>query len=120
MFLTMLIISMVISPYQLQRPPLTKAMGLVESGLNPFAIGDRGKSKGAYQVQERYWGRVPRDFYRQTIQTERILTQLVKQNKNNYYKAIQRYNGYSFKTVCYANKVRQKAIEVHLLEVSYI
>ena len=43
------------SRIQTDRDLLLQAIMLVESGGNARAVGDGGKSRGAYQIQEAYW-----------------------------------------------------------------
>ena len=43
-----------------------------ESRWDAGAVGDGGRSRGAWQVQERFWGTVPDTLEEQAIQAERI------------------------------------------------
>jgi hypothetical protein len=43
-----------------------------ESRFNPTEIGDGGRSFGAWQVQERFWGAVPSTLEEQALQADRI------------------------------------------------
>lgn len=108
---------MFLSPFQIQQPLLVKSVGIVESGLNHFAVGDSGASKGAYQVQAKHWGKVPKDLYGQTKQADDILTVLAKENKGNHLVAVERYNGLGYMAKRYQTKVIKKSMELYILEV---
>jgi hypothetical protein len=69
------------------------AIAVRESGANPKAVGDGGKSRGSFQVQARHWGRVSKDPVEQALQSERILEELLADNKGNLKKALNAYNG---------------------------
>jgi len=47
-------------------------IGWCESHFDPDAVGDGGRSIGAWQVQPRFWGPVPATLEEQAIQAERI------------------------------------------------
>jgi hypothetical protein len=98
----------------LQRPELTIAHGIIESNLNPRAIG-KMKEKGAWQVREKFWGKVPDDIFAQAKQHERILNTLIKESNNDLSKAISRYNGKGRKAQIYAKKVIRKTFELHFV-----
>lgn len=101
---------------ELKSPVLVKAQGIVESRLNPYAKGDGGKSHGAFQVQPRHWGRVPKgDLFAQARQNERIMDELMCEVDPMY--ALERYNGSGPKAREYARKVRREALQIALLEV---
>jgi hypothetical protein len=76
-----------------KRPRLMAAIAVRESGANPKAVGDGGKSRGSFQVQARHWGRVSKDPVEQALQSERILEELLADNKGNLKKALNAYNG---------------------------
>ena len=101
---------------ELKRPVLTKAIGVIESGLNPFARG-KHHERGAYQVIERHWGKVPRQLHEQGLQHERILEELLKASGGNVENAVRRYNGRGQKAARYARRVRREAIQIALLGV---
>ena len=112
--LTMLAISG--GTFDLQRPHLVIGQGLVESGMNQYAVG-KDKDKGAFQVIEKYWGKVPKDMASQAKQNERIVDTLLAENDGDLFTAICRYNGSGEQAVRYAALVRQKTIELCLMEV---
>ena len=100
----------------LQRPSLTIAQGIVESELNPKAVG-KANEKGAWQVQEKHWGKVSPCILQQAKQHEQIMNYLIAENEGNVSKAIMRYNGSGEKTKKYLAKVTKKAFELELLGV---
>ena len=100
----------------LQRPTLTIAQGMVESELNPKAVG-KAKEKGAWQVQEKHWGKVSSCMLQQAKQHEQIMNYLIFENNGDVAKAIMRYNGSGEKTKKYLAKVTKKAFELELLGV---
>lgn len=104
-------VAMLILSAYLLTPEITISQGIIESNLNPLAIGDNGASKGAFQVQKKYWGAVPKCLYLQAKQSENILHSL----KGSFEEKIQQYNGSGHKAVLYKNKVRKQAIELALL-----
>jgi hypothetical protein len=116
MLLTALLFSMLMGTPQLERPHLTIAQGYVESNMNMKAKGKFGE-KGAWQVRECYWGKVPKDLKGQAFQAERILNVLLKSSNNNMYKAIAKYNGSGDASFKYANKVMKYAIESAIMRI---
>ena len=100
----------------LQRPHLTVTQGYIESNMNSKARG-KCNEKGAWQVREKYWGKVPKTLKEQAHQAERILNELLVENHNNLHTAIVKYNGSGRKAVRYANEVRLKTIERCILKV---
>jgi len=78
-------------------PQLCGAMALVESTANPYvAPGDSGKSKGAFQIQERYWkhfvGSIETDPFLQAEQWDAIMALLLE--TRSLPGAISAYNGH--------------------------
>jgi len=74
--------------------PKVAAISIKESHGTPWAVGDKGKSKGAWQVQEKYWGKVPISTTEQALQVERILEELVAyEPRGSLRRALARYNG---------------------------
>jgi hypothetical protein len=73
--------------------------------------------KGAWQVRECYWGKVPKDLKGQAFQAERILNELLESNNSNMYTAVAKYNGSGAASFKYASKVRKYAIESALMRV---
>ena len=87
-------VEMAIAVTQTKRPDLMAAVAVVESNGNPHAVGDSGASKGAYQVQEKHWGKVPDSPVDQALQAERILEELVASNaRGSLRRALAKYNG---------------------------
>lgn len=98
----------------MSRPELTIAQGMVESKMNHHARGRHGE-KGAFQVIERHWGRVPRTLRGQQKQNERIVNELLKASGDNLHGALRRYNGAGEKAEQYARKVEAATINVAIL-----
>ena len=90
---------MAIAVTQTKRPALMAAIAVVESNGDPKAIGDGGASKGAFQVQEKHWGKVPSTAVDQALQAERILEELLSSRRalrrgdSRLRMALARYNG---------------------------
>jgi len=93
-----------------KRPRLMASIAIRESNGNPKAVGDGGKSKGAFQVQK-HWGKVSHDPVEQAKQSERILEELLADNNGNLKKALSAYNGEKTKKV-YANKILASLTEI--------
>lgn len=72
-------------------PKIAAAQAVVESRVNPKAIGKK-KERGAYQVIEKHWGKVSDRFEMQTRQHSDILNDLL-QETGDVKTAITRYNG---------------------------
>lgn len=117
--ITFLITMLVTFTFGMERPHICIAQGLVESGMNKYAVGDRGESKGAFQVQAKHWGKVPRGLLAQANQNERILEELLQESGQDYSTAISRYNGAGKPARQYAKEVRRVSLELALLEVNY-
>lgn len=98
----------------LKRPALTIPQGIVESGLNTKARGKAGE-KGAWQVREKYHGKVPKRLIDQGKQAEKILDELLKTTEGDMLKALSRYNGSGKAADRYAAKVRQRAFQYHFI-----
>jgi len=100
----------------LQRPHLTLAQGIVESHCNPYAIG-KAKEKGAYQVTEKYWGKVPQGHTAQAQQAEQIMNELLLASGNDVSHALELYNGGESNkaTRKYRQRVISKALELAML-----
>lgn len=74
--------------------PKVAAISIKESHGTPWAVGDKGKSKGAWQVQEKHWGKVPISTTDQALQAERILEELVASEPRGSLRcALAMYNG---------------------------
>jgi len=74
--------------------PKIAAIAAVESNGTPWAVGDKGASRGAWQVQGRYWAKVPVGAVEQALQAERILEELVaSEPRGSLLRLLARYNG---------------------------
>lgn len=102
-------------PEPLKRPALTLAVGRVESGLQPAARGKHGE-RGAWQIQPRLWGKVPRGLHAQALQHEGVLDQLLKECGGRMEQAVSRYNGTGAAARRYVGRVRREALCIALLE----
>lgn len=77
-----------------KNPPLMAALAIKESNGRPKAIGDSGLSKGAFQVQEKHWGKVPNTATEQALQAEKIIDELVASSpRGNLRSGLAKYNG---------------------------
>ena len=83
---------MAVAVTQTKRPALMSAIAVKESNGDPKAVGDSGASKGAFQVQEKHWGKVPSDAVGQALQAERILEELLS-SARHLRSGLARYNG---------------------------
>lgn len=90
---------MAIAVTKTKRPAFMAAIAVVESNGDPKAVGDNGASKGAFQVQEKHWGKVPTTAVEQALQAERILEELLSSRRalrrggSRLRVALARYNG---------------------------
>ncbi len=84
---------MAVAVTQTKRPALMSAIAVKESNGDPKAVGDSGASKGAFQVQEKHWGKVPSDAVGQALQAERILEELVQSRRGHLRRGLAAYNG---------------------------
>jgi hypothetical protein len=100
-------------------PDVTLAQGFVESKMNIFAVG-KAREQGAYQIREKYWGKVPRTFTGQTQQADRILMELLGSNHGDIWKAVERYNGRGKASRVYRAKVQRRTIEARLLTTQFV
>jgi len=81
------------------QPRLMASIAIRESHGNPKAVGDGGKSRGAFQCQPRHWKhlmyekKVSNDPVIQALDSERILEALVAENDGNLKKGLNAYNG---------------------------
>ena len=77
--------------------PLVAAVAVAESNGHPQAVGDGGRSKGAWQVQAQHWGTVPEDAAAQARQAEQVLMELVaaveQRGVLRWRTALAQYNG---------------------------
>lgn len=76
-----------------QRPALYASLSIEESNGDPNAIGDGGKSFGAFQIQAQHWGPVPKHLDGQAAKAQKILEAHIKDTKGNLRKALAMYNG---------------------------
>lgn len=84
---------MAVAVTQTKRPALIAAIAVKESNGDPKAVGDGGDSKGAFQVQEKYWGKVSQNPVDQALQAERILEELVQSRRGGLRRGLAAYNG---------------------------
>lgn len=112
--ISVLMLSVLMSPVKLERPHLTIAQGLIESKLNSRAVGSSGE-RGAWQVLEKYWGRVPKSIESQAFQAEKILNKIRARNSCNTFRALAAYNGKGKRALSYARKVRKCTFELALI-----
>ena len=86
--------AMAVAVSHTKNPKLMAAIAVVESNANPKAIGDKGASKGAFQVQEKHWSRVKDDALTQALQSEKILHELMPdRGRHRWRTTLARYNG---------------------------
>lgn len=86
--------AMAVAVCKTKRPLLMAAMAIKESNGRPKAVGDRGASKGAWQVQEKHWDKVPSTATEQALQAEKILEELVASApRRSLYYGLVKYNG---------------------------
>jgi hypothetical protein len=110
----MSITALVLSAY-FANPLLMVSQGYVESNMNSMATG-KAKEKGAFQVIEKHWGKVPRNIYLQAKQNESIIETLKRESNDNcIWTAIRKYNGQGKKAREYTWKVQKKAIQIAML-----
>lgn len=109
MFLALVISTMFF--FNIERPAFVVAQGMQESHMNQFEIGKYGE-RGAFQVREKYWGRVPRDLKGQIIQNEKIVGSLHKRYKS-WPLVFERYNGKGKDARRYSTDVISKVFSIH-------
>lgn len=114
--ITTMLLTTIMNIQPIDRPHLTIAIGLTESGMNKYAQGRAGE-RGAYQVIPRIHGAVPKDLMGQTAQHERIMESLIREKKGRVDKAIIAYNGAGPKARQYLVKVRKKVWELIVVGV---
>jgi len=100
----------------LSMPVLAHAQASVESDFAPWAVGDRGKSRGMFQVQARHWGKVPRSVIGQMKQYNSIIVSLYNSH-HSMEKAIKAYNGTGRKADKYYVIVRARVLGMEILGV---
>ena len=82
-----------------KRPLLMASIAVRESGGDPKAVGDGGKSRGAFQCQPRHWsklmheGKVSSDPITQALDSERILEEFIAANNGDLKVALNKYGG---------------------------
>lgn len=96
-------------------PQVSLTIGCVESGMSTTAIGKAGE-RGAFQVREKYWGKVPKTLKGQMQQHNTILLDLVNEH-GTLPKAVERYNGRGKKAKRYLGAITQETLERELLGV---
>lgn len=75
-----------------KNPKLMAAIAIKESFGDTKAIGDNGDSKGAFQVQEKHWSKVPVTATEQALQAEKILEELVASSRGRLRSGLEKYN----------------------------
>lgn len=75
-----------------KNPELMAAIAIKESSGDTKAIGDSGDSKGAFQVQEKHWSKVPATATEQALQAEKILEELVASSRGRLRSGLEKYN----------------------------
>lgn len=86
-------VEMAIAVNKTKNPPLMAALAIVESSGDPKAVGDSGKSRGAFQVQEHHWGEVGSTASEQALQSERILEELMRDDRRGRLRSgLEKYN----------------------------
>lgn len=83
---------MAVAVTKTKNPKLMAAIAIKESNGRPRAVGDSGASKGAWQVQEKHWAKVPPTATEQALQAEKILEELVASSRGRLLQALSRYN----------------------------
>ena len=103
----------------LERPEIVVSQSFVEARHNVKAKGKAGE-QGAFQVLPNEWGKVPKTWKKQADQNERIMNELIQENKGDIQKSISGYNSYKNKKKgkVYLAKVRKHAISVYILDVA--
>lgn len=76
-----------------KKPRLLAAVAVVESQGKTTAYNRKSKAKGAFQVKEKYWGKVNRDVVQQALQADRILDELYNANNGDIKKTLNAYGG---------------------------
>ena len=91
-------------------PRLLASIAKIESGGNPRLrnTGYKKRHHGAFQVNPKHWGKVPKDAAGQALQAERILTELTETMPIK--KALSRYGGDT--TDKYQRKVLAELVKV--------
>ena len=88
------VMAMAVQEVKPKNRPKIAAIAAVESNGRPWAVGDKGASKGAWQVQGKHWGKVPMSAVEQALQAERILEELVASEPRGSLRcALAKYNG---------------------------
>lgn len=83
---------------QTDYPYILTGIAIKESHGTPWAIGDGGESKGAFQVQEKHWGSVPIEASEQAKQAAAVLEALVESRgslrcRSTLRRTLAKYNG---------------------------
>ena len=101
--------AMAVAVHKTKNPPLMAAIAIKESNGRPKAVGDSGASKGAFQVQEKHWTKVPTTATEQALQAEKILEELVASTpRRDLRSGLAKYNGGDRppkSSYCYADDV---------------
>lgn len=101
-----------------KRPALYASLSIEESSGDPNAVGDGGKSIGAFQIQPQHWGKVPKQIDGQLQKAEDILEGYITQNKGKLRPALAMYNGGDRppkKSYAYADRIISRAYKINQL-----
>jgi hypothetical protein len=98
------------------RPVLYTSLSIEESDGDPKAIGDGGKSIGAFQIQPQHYGPVPKHIDGQAQKAQVILEGLIKENKGRLRISLAKYNGGDRppkQSFAYADRILKRTKEIH-------
>jgi len=101
-------VEMAIAVCKTKKPALMAAIAIKETNGKLYATGDKGQSKGAFQIQEKHWGKIGITATEQALQAEKILEELVRASRGLLRQGLAKYNGGnrpSRISYRYANKV---------------
>jgi len=84
---------MAIAVRKTKNPPLMAAIAIRETNGKLHATGDKGQSRGAFQIQEKHWGKIGVTATEQALQAEKILEELVRTSRGSLRQGLAKYNG---------------------------
>ena len=92
-----------------RNPRLLAAISVVETGGDPAKrnTGFKRRHSGAFQVNPKYWGAVPKDAAGQAKQAQDILDDLQDKGKNSIVKTLNAYGGDETKRTYAYNVLRE-------------
>lgn len=88
-------------------PKRLAAIASKESNFRKTAVSPDGHDKGAYQVREKEWGKVPQTISSQTKQAEKVLLEKMADARGSLDEATVRYNGFNEKARKYGRDVKR-------------